>query len=129
MVLIIALGGKDERGTTPPPAPDAAAAAVDAAPIVVPPVDDAAAAEPVDAAAIATSTITIRTKPPGATVLIDGRGVGTAPVDVEIPTGDRPIVVEVFSGGRSARQEVVPDRDRTVTLTIRRPPGGDGLPF
>jgi len=38
-------------------------------------------------------------------------------------------VVQVEAGGRTARQLVVPDRARTVTLTIRRAVSGDGMPF
>jgi hypothetical protein len=77
--------------------------------------------------------LTIRSKPPGARVTVDGQPVGIAPVEVPVPESARAIVVEVESSAGVTRRAVVPDRDRTLTLTIRRPTTGtdrgSGLPF
>ncbi len=130
IVMIISLGGGDKKPRPPAVVTAAAAPAppIDA-PSAPPPVDAPPAGQPVDAAPIPTVKLTITSKPPGATVLVDGQSHGPAPVEVDVPRGTRPIVVEVLSGGRTARQTVVPDRDRALTLTVRRSTTGDGLPF
>jgi hypothetical protein len=79
-----------------------------------------------------TVTLTIRSKPPGARIIVDGQPAGNAPVEVPVTFSTRAIAIEAESGGRVVRQAVVPDRNRTVTLTIRRATDGTdrgSLPF
>ncbi len=122
--------GRDQVTGGAPPAP---LAVTDAA-TSPPPLNDAAAATPpIDAAPVRTVTLTVRSKPAGAAVFVDGQPAGVAPIEVAWPAGVRAVTIEVRHGGRSARQTVVPDRDRTLTLVVRRAVDGSGggseLPF
>ncbi|HUQ04307.1 MAG TPA: protein kinase [Kofleriaceae bacterium] len=116
-----ASGGTPSTGTGSAPAPDASVAGTPG---------ELLDAAPVPARSI---TLTIRSKPPGARITVDGQPAGIAPVEWPVPFGTQAIAVEAESGGRVTRQNVVPDRDRTMTLTIRRPTSGTdrggGLPF
>ncbi len=126
-ILVASRGQPSTVGTEEP------AAAVDAARPAPPVVDAAAQASAPDAAPIRRVTITVRSKPPGAEVIVGGVSRGIAPIDVEVPMGTAAILVEVRRDGRSTQQQVVPDRDRTVTLATRRSTtgtgGGSDLPF
>jgi serine/threonine protein kinase len=124
-------GSDNASGGAPPVTIDAAgpvANAPDASIAGTP--SDLLDAAPVPARSV---TITVRSKPPGARITVDGQPAGVAPVDVPVPFGSHAITVEAENGGRVVRQNIVPDRDRTVTLTIRRPVDSNGrgsdLPF
>jgi serine/threonine protein kinase len=131
-ILVATRGGSSDGGDDREPG--VASGAVDAAPVTAP--DAAVAGTPgdlLDAAPVPARqvTLTIRSKPPGARITVNGQPAGVAPVEWPVPFGTQAIAVEAESGGRVTRQAVVPDRDRTITLTIRRPASGtgSGLPF
>ena len=92
-------------------------------------------AETPDAGGPAIVNVMIATTPAGARVLIDGVYRGDSPLAVALPKGDVPIGLQVERGGfQSVSQNVVPDRDQSLLLSLApaprlRPKGaGHGAP-
>ena len=94
----------------------------------VAPPPETAAAEPAPAPAPAASataevSLEIVTNPPGAEILVDGKGRGRSPVAIVLPRGKQPVSLEVRRRGFvTLRQMVSPDIDQRVVLDLR--PGG-----
>lgn len=64
------------------------------------------------AASACTTTSTIRTRPPGARVFVNGAYVGESPVEVELPDG-----LQSFPAGTSAKLELDGYETQNVLLT------------
>jgi hypothetical protein len=104
-----AVGGQDAAdGARPAPFPDAG--------VVVESADLDAGAE-----AVARVTIVVQPIPESARVTLGGRPVGVGRVQIQLQRSRRPVTLEVSARGhRSARQSLVPDRDRTVKVRLKR---------
>ncbi len=102
-------------GGAEPKSPAAAAAAsAESAP-------SAPTATASSAPAAKTVSIEVSSQPPGAVVKIGGRERGTTPVDVSLPRSDDKIVLVLErTGHRAVSEEVVPDRDQRIKLTLPR---------
>lgn len=71
-----------------------------------------------DAAPLAV-TIHIETRPPGATVWLDGERKGTTPIDLRLPHDERPLRLELRSAGyASATERLVADVDQKIYVEL-----------
>lgn len=71
------------------------------------------------AAVVAETTLHIETVPPKATVMLAGAVVGTTPMDLKMPRGTEPVVVELRAQGyQTLRESVVPDVDQRLKLSL-----------
>ena len=64
--------------------------------------------------------LTLRSTPPGAIVLVDGERRGKTPLIVEMPRGEAAKVRFSLEGYRTARRQVVAERDQTVRVRLQR---------
>jgi serine/threonine-protein kinase len=62
-----------------------------------------------------TVTLSIATRAP-ATIAVDGRTVGTSPVQIALPRGEHAVMVSATIGGKAITRAVVPDQDRAIVL-------------
>jgi serine/threonine-protein kinase len=70
-------------------------------------------------------TLTLRSSPPGAIVLVDGERRGKTPLRIEVRRGEAAKVRFSLRGYRTARRQVVAERDQTVRVRLqsKSPPG------
>lgn len=119
-VVYMALSGDDvpppdpavERAahTAPPAAPDAAASRRSAVPDAAPPIP-------------AIVTIDVSGPPPGTEVFGPLGPVGVAPGPIQLPRGDRPVVLTFKAAGyRTVTAEVTPDRDAAIEVRLKKKP-------
>lgn len=74
------------------------------------------------APAQATIVVRLETKPE-ARVFVDGRAHGSTPVEIRLPRGDGPVSIELRRDGFvSLTQEIVPDRDHRLLVTLAPTP-------
>ncbi|MCE9574902.1 MAG: protein kinase [Deltaproteobacteria bacterium] len=127
---IVVVSSRDGSEPAPPPA-STATTSPQAAPPVAPAAEPTPPTPPPPAPPPASLVeLAIRSRPPGAAITIDGQPVGAAPIAVERPTSDKPVVIEATLDGRTAKQRVVPDHSRTIELVLRAPrQPGNGMPF
>lgn len=83
---------------------------------------------PPDAVQPATSVkVTLETRPAGARVLLAGKPRGRTPVDLTLPRSDAPVKVELRRPGhRPLVQQIVPDRDQKLLLSLQPAVGAPG---
>ena len=104
------------RARNATPAPDAAAA-VHVEPAAMPVVT-----APLDAAPSSVS-IDVETQPAGVHVLLDGHDRGATPLHLDLPRGTTPMKVELRAPGyQRSTQDLVPDRDQRLVITLLRIP-------
>jgi serine/threonine protein kinase len=64
-------------------------------------------------------TLTIETRPPKATIAIGGTVMGESPVELKLPKGREALDVEIrHAGYQTLREEIVPDVDQKLRLTL-----------
>ncbi|MBS2013426.1 MAG: protein kinase [Deltaproteobacteria bacterium] len=100
---------------SPPPQAAVSGAAASAAPVLAPSgiasANGAPAASPV--------LVHVETRPPGASVFVDGEERGATPVDLRLPRGTTPVEVELVRVGFSPiSQPIVPDADQKLLLSL-----------
>ena len=79
----------------------------------------AAAAPAGDSADPAVRRINVTSKPPGASVTLDGTFLGTTPVDVQSPASNGPAMLTVEAKGfRAVEQEVAGNEDVVLSLAL-----------
>jgi serine/threonine-protein kinase len=84
-----------------------------------------AVAAPAPAAAPREVRIAIRSEPPGALVVCDGKALGRSPVALATRAGGPPLQIEVrLRGFERVLRTVEADRDQEVALSLRRLPSG-----
>jgi hypothetical protein len=111
-------GGADpERAVTPTIAAPVAPVHV---PVFVPP------APPAPVPARTEVVVRVETRPPGATIVVDGDARGVTPTDLTLPIGAAPVTVVLRRRGFSTMEQVVAaDRDQRLVFTLvpraRRP--------
>jgi serine/threonine-protein kinase len=124
--------GKIDTFTFPPPVTEDAGAAVaevvDAGPAAVEPQpeDAGAAVEPVEAVA----RISI-TSPVPATITVDGKRVGVAPLDLEVSAGQHTIAAKGEGIEKKVTWKLKPGESKTLALTVStgvKPPQNPDLP-
>ena len=81
-----------------------------------------------------TVTISVATRPSGAMVYVDRRRRGRTPLEMELPRGEEPVRLTLHRRGfRIVNEEIVPDVDQRLTLSLRRRPRrssqGEGADF
>jgi serine/threonine-protein kinase len=70
-------------------------------------------------AGAAETTLRIDTIPSKATIMLDGAPVGVSPMDVKVPRGDKPVVLELRrTGYQPLRESIVPDVDQKLRLVL-----------
>lgn len=77
--------------------------------------------EPAEPPPPTTAALVVRTTPPSATLTLDGETVAN-PYDGQVEIGSSHRLVAELDGYRAARQSVRVNRDRELTLTLRRAP-------
>jgi hypothetical protein len=71
--------------------------------------------------------ISVDTRPERAVVIHDGKR-HAAPIELVVPRSERPIVLRAELGTRTANHTVVPDQDRSVTITVPAKPPRPATP-
>jgi len=141
LVLLVALAGAawlllrsegGQRAAEPPPHVAGPSRPEPAAPVPEPPREPvertAPAPEPTPASEpgptvppVPTVTVTLRSRPAGAVVLVEGERRGKTPKELLQPRSDRPRTVELrLPGYRVHRERVVWDESHTVEVRLRR---------
>jgi serine/threonine-protein kinase len=70
-----------------------------------------------------TIVMMVRSRPTGATVLVDGQAIGTTPLETPVPRGTVTSHVEIVHAGYATlARELVFDRDHTLDVVLSRPP-------
>jgi eukaryotic-like serine/threonine-protein kinase len=70
-------------------------------------------------ATVEQTTVTIDTRPPKATISIDGKVMGVSPVDLKLRKSNDPVTLEIQRPGyQTLRETIVPNVDQRLRLTL-----------
>jgi serine/threonine-protein kinase len=119
LVVAVAAVVVVRRPAPPLPAPAAPDLAT-STPVPTPTPTEAPAPAPTAAPASSAVSIHVESRPPGARVTLAGSDRGLTPLDVQVPRGTSPIVLELRSPGFTLlTQSVVPDADQKLLLALQ----------